>query len=63
MKHIYSNTKDGQVKVDKIDSDMYLFQSAWLSKQKRRSNHIFAFAFFVGLLCLLLVATIYIGGA
>jgi hypothetical protein len=56
MKHIYSNTKDGQVKIDNtIDPDMYLLQSALLHKQKKRSREIFVIAFFMGLLVLFLL--------
>ena len=53
MKHIYSNTKEGQRTVDKVDSDAYLFQSALLHKQKKRSNHRFAITLFIALLVLL----------
>lgn len=53
MKHIYSNTKEGQRTVDKVDSDIYLFQSALLRKQKKRSNHRFAITLFIALLVLL----------
>ena len=55
MKHIYSNTKDGHVKVDKIDADMYLFQSALLSKQKKRSMNVFALTLFLAMLSLVIL--------
>jgi hypothetical protein len=58
MKHIYSNTKEGKRTVDKIDSDAYLFQSALLRKQKKRSNHRFAITLFVALLVLLLTMAV-----
>jgi len=59
MKHIYSNTNDGQVKIDKIDSDAYLFQSALLSKQKQRSVNRFAITLFIALLALLVAIAVH----
>jgi hypothetical protein len=58
MKHIYSNTNEGQVKIDKIESDMYMFQSAMLRKQKQRSVNRFAITLFVALLFLLVAIAI-----
>ena len=59
MKHIYSNTNDGQVKIDKIDSDAYLFQSALLRKQKSRSVNRFAITLFIALLALLVAMAVH----
>jgi hypothetical protein len=59
MKHIYSNTNDSQVKIDKIDSDAYLLQSALLRKQKKRSVNRFAITLFIGLLVLLLAMAVH----
>jgi len=59
MKHIYSNTNDSQVKIDKIDSDAYLLQSALLCKQKKRSVNRFAITLFIGLLVLLLAMAVH----
>jgi hypothetical protein len=59
MKHIYSNTNDGRVSIDKIDSDAYLLQSALLRKQKKRSVNRFAITLFIGLLVLLLAIAVH----
>ena len=59
MKHIYSNTNDSQVKIDKIDSDAYLLQSVLLRKQKKRSVNRFAITLFIGLLVLLLAMAVH----
>jgi len=59
MKHIYSNTNDGQVKIDKINSDAYLFQSAFLRKQKSRSVNRFAITLFIALLALLVAMAVH----
>ena len=59
MKHIYSNTNDSKVKIDKIDSDAYLLQSALLRKQKKRSVNRFAITLFIGLLVLLLAMAVH----
>jgi hypothetical protein len=59
MKHIYSNTNDGQVKIDKIDSDAYLLQSALLAKQKQRSVNRFAITLFIALLALLVAIAVH----
>ena len=59
MKHIYSNTNDSKVKIDKIDSDAYLLQSALLHKQKKRSVNRFAITLFIGLLVLLLAMAVH----
>lgn len=59
MKHIYSNTNDSQVKIDKIDSDAYLLQSALLRKQKKRSVNRFVITLFIGLLVLLLAMAVH----
>ena len=59
MKHIYSNTNNSQVKIDKIDSDAYLLQSALLRKQKKRSVNRFAITLFIGLLVLLLAMAVH----
>jgi hypothetical protein len=58
MKHIYSNTKEGQVKIDKIEADMYMFKSALLSKQKKRSFNRFVITLFVALLFLLVAIAV-----
>jgi len=59
MKHIYSNMNDGQVKIDKIDSDAYLLQSALLAKQKKRSVNRFAITLFIALLALLVAIAVH----
>ena len=59
MKHIYSNTNDSQVKIDKIDSDAYLLQSVLLRKQKKRSVNRFAITLFISLLVLLLAMAVH----
>jgi hypothetical protein len=59
MKHIYSNTKQRQRTIDKIDSDAYLLQSALLTKQKQRSVNRFAITLFIALLALLVAMAVH----
>jgi len=59
MKHIYSNTKEGSVKIDKVEADMYILQSSLLTKQKKRSVNRFAITLFVALLLLVFAIAVH----